>query len=101
GSSVVLDGCVACASGVMAGRLLVAGDRSPAIRPSTAKSNAKLRRNRREAKEAEAGVADQDFIDRIIEGFQTLRERPHLDVVAAQFAAGEIAFVVDYRGIRT
>jgi hypothetical protein len=46
-------------------------------------------------------VADQDFIDRIIEGFQTLRERPHLDVVAAQFAAGEIAFVVDYRGIRT
>ena len=46
-------------------------------------------------------MADQDFIDRIIEGFQTLRERPHLDVVAAQFAAGEIAFVVDYRGIRT
>jgi hypothetical protein len=46
-------------------------------------------------------MADQDFIDRIIEGFQTLKERPHLDVVAAQFAAGEIAFVVDRSGIRT
>lgn len=46
-------------------------------------------------------MAEQDFIDRIIEGFQTLRERPHLDLVAAQFAAGEIAFVVDRRGIRT
>ena len=44
---------------------------------------------------------EQDFIDRIIEGFQTMRERPHLDIVAAQFAAGEIAFVVDRRGIRT
>jgi hypothetical protein len=46
-------------------------------------------------------VADEDFIDRIIEGFQSLRDRPHLDIVAAQFAAGEIAFVVDHRGIRT
>ena len=46
-------------------------------------------------------MTDEDFIDRIIEGFQTLRERPHLNILAAQFAAGEIAFVVDHRGIRT
>jgi hypothetical protein len=46
-------------------------------------------------------VAGQEFIDRIIEGFQTLRDRPHLDILAAQFVAGEIAFVVDNRGIRT
>jgi hypothetical protein len=46
-------------------------------------------------------VSQQDFIDRIIEGFQSMRERPHLDIVAAQFAAGEIAFVVDRHGIRT
>jgi hypothetical protein len=45
-------------------------------------------------------VADQEFVDRIIQGFERLRDRPHLDVLAAQFAAGEIAFVVDNRGIR-
>jgi hypothetical protein len=45
-------------------------------------------------------VNDRDFIDRIIRGFETLRDRPHLNVLAAQFAAGEIAFVVDHRGIR-
>lgn len=44
---------------------------------------------------------EQDFIDRIIQGFETLRHRPHLDLLAAQFAAGEIAFVVDCHGIRT
>jgi hypothetical protein len=46
-------------------------------------------------------VGEQEFIDRIIQGFETLRERPHLDLLATQFAAGEIAFVVDRRGIRT
>ncbi|MGH3798344.1 MAG: hypothetical protein ACRDSP_26140 [Pseudonocardiaceae bacterium] len=45
-------------------------------------------------------MAEQEFIDKIIQGFETLRERPHLDVLAAQFAVGEIAFVVDHRGIR-
>ena len=45
-------------------------------------------------------MSDQEFIDRIIRGFETLRDRPHLDHLAAQFAAGEIAFIVDYRGIR-
>ena len=45
-------------------------------------------------------MGDQEFIDRIIQGFETLRERPHVDVLAAQFAAGELSFVVDYRGIR-
>lgn len=46
-------------------------------------------------------MVDESFIDRIIEGFESMRHRPHLDVVAAQFAAGEIAFLVDHRGIRT
>ena len=45
-------------------------------------------------------VVDQSFIDRIIEGFESMRQRPHLEIVAAQFAAGEIAFLVDNRGIR-
>jgi hypothetical protein len=45
-------------------------------------------------------VSDE-FIDRIIQGFETLRARPHLDILAAQFAAGEISFLVDRRGIRT
>ena len=48
-----------------------------------------------------ADVVDESFIDRIIEGFESLRQRPHLDILAGQFAAGEIAFVVDHRGIRT
>lgn len=42
----------------------------------------------------------QEFIDRIIQGFEAFRERPNLNVVAEQFAAGEIGFVVDRRGIR-
>ena len=43
----------------------------------------------------------QEFIDRIVQGFETFRDRPHLDLLAEQFAAGEIAFLVDRRGIRT
>lgn len=46
-------------------------------------------------------MTEQLFIDRIIEGFETLRQRPHLDLLAKQFAAGEVAFIVDHRGIRT
>ena len=42
----------------------------------------------------------QEFIDRIIQGFETFRDRPNLGVVAEQFAAGELAFMVDRRGIR-
>lgn len=41
-----------------------------------------------------------NFIDQIIRGFESIRERPHADVLAAQFASGEIAFLVDHRGIR-
>lgn len=41
-----------------------------------------------------------DFVDQIIEGFRTLRERPRLDLLAQQFEAGELAFVVDRRGIQ-
>lgn len=43
---------------------------------------------------------EQEFIDRIIRGFETMRERPHLDFLAEQFTTGEIMFVVDRRGIR-
>jgi hypothetical protein len=45
-------------------------------------------------------MAEQDFIDRIIGGFQSLRDRPHLDFLEKQFAEGEIMFIVDSRGIR-
>lgn len=45
-------------------------------------------------------MAEQDFIDRIIQGLETMRERPHLAFLAEQFAAGEIMFIVDRRGIR-
>jgi hypothetical protein len=45
-------------------------------------------------------MAEQQFIDRIIQGFETMRERPHLNFLAEQFAAGEIMFIVDRRGIR-
>lgn len=46
-------------------------------------------------------MSEHEFIDRIIQGFETLRDRQHLDLIAAQFEAGEIMFVVDRRGIRT
>lgn len=45
-------------------------------------------------------MGEQDFVDRIIQGFASLRDRPHFDVLANQFAAGEISFIVDHRGIR-
>lgn len=45
-------------------------------------------------------MAEQDFIDRIIGGFQSMRERPHLEFLERQFAEGEIVFLVDHRGIR-
>lgn len=45
-------------------------------------------------------MTEQDFIDRIIGGFEQLRERPHLRFLAEQFDAGEILFLVDNRGIR-
>jgi hypothetical protein len=45
-------------------------------------------------------VDEQEFIDRIIRGFETMRERPHLDFLAEQFTTGEIMFIVDRRGIR-
>ncbi|MGH3921987.1 MAG: hypothetical protein ACRDTT_03795 [Pseudonocardiaceae bacterium] len=45
-------------------------------------------------------MGEQEFVDRIIQGFETLRDRPHLDVLAAQFAAGDLSFIVDHRGIR-
>jgi hypothetical protein len=48
----------------------------------------------------ETAVAEQDFIDRIISGFEMLRERPHLDFLAQQFEAGDVLFLVDNRGIR-
>lgn len=43
---------------------------------------------------------EQEFIDRIIRGFETMRERPHLDFLAEQFTTGKIMFMVDHRGIR-
>lgn len=45
-------------------------------------------------------MGDEEFIDRIIGGFESMRERPNLEIVARQFAEGEISFIVDRRGIR-
>ncbi|HEX2297638.1 MAG TPA: hypothetical protein VHH34_03820 [Pseudonocardiaceae bacterium] len=45
-------------------------------------------------------MGEQDFVDRITEGFASLRDRPHFNFLASQFAAGEISFIVDHRGIR-
>jgi hypothetical protein len=45
-------------------------------------------------------VGEQEFLDRIIGGFESMRERPNLNIVAQQFAAGELSFIVDRRGIR-
>ena len=41
-----------------------------------------------------------DFVDRIIEGFQSLKDRPAYRVLAGQFEAGELTFIVDRQGIR-
>lgn len=41
-----------------------------------------------------------DFVDRIVEGFQSLRDRPAYALLGRQFAAGELTFIVDSQGIR-
>jgi hypothetical protein len=41
-----------------------------------------------------------DFVDRIIEGFQSLKDRPAYQLLAGQFEAGELTFIVDRQGIR-
>ena len=41
-----------------------------------------------------------DFVDRIIEGFQSLKDRPAYGLLAGQFEAGELTFIVDRQGIR-
>ena len=41
-----------------------------------------------------------DFVDRIIEGFQSLKDRPAYGLLAGQFEAGELSFIVDRQGIR-
>jgi len=41
-----------------------------------------------------------DFVDRIVEGFQSLKDRPAYGLLAGQFEAGELTFVVDRQGIR-
>jgi multidrug resistance efflux pump len=41
-----------------------------------------------------------DFVDRIIEGFQSLKDRPAYRLLAGQFEAGELTFIVDRQGIR-
>jgi len=41
-----------------------------------------------------------DFVDRIVEGFQSLKGRPAYELLAGQFEAGELTFIVDRQGIR-
>jgi hypothetical protein len=41
-----------------------------------------------------------DFVDRIVEGFQSLKDRPAYRLLAGQFEAGELTFIVDRQGIR-
>lgn len=41
-----------------------------------------------------------DFVDRIIEGFRSLKDRPAYGLLAGQFEAGELTFIVDRQGIR-
>jgi multidrug resistance efflux pump len=43
---------------------------------------------------------DTDFVERIVEGFESLRDRPAYRVLADQFEAGELTFIVDRQGIR-
>lgn len=45
-------------------------------------------------------TAEYDFVDRIIEGFRTIQARAAYEVLAAQFEAGELSFIVDRQGIR-
>jgi hypothetical protein len=41
-----------------------------------------------------------DFVDRIISGFESLKDRPAYNILAGQFEAGELTFIVDRQGIR-
>lgn len=41
-----------------------------------------------------------DFVDRIISGFASLKDRPAYRVLSGQFEAGELTFIVDRQGIR-
>lgn len=41
-----------------------------------------------------------DFLDRIVEGFQSLRDRPAFGLLKGQFESGELTFIVDRQGIR-
>ena len=41
-----------------------------------------------------------DFVGRIVEGFQSLKDRPAYGLLAGQFEAGELTFIVDRQGIR-
>ena len=41
-----------------------------------------------------------DFVDRIVQGFQSLKDRPAYGLLAGQFEAGELTFIVDRQGIR-
>ena len=43
---------------------------------------------------------ETDFVERIVEGFQSLRSRPAYRVLSDQFEAGELTFIVDRQGIR-
>jgi multidrug resistance efflux pump len=43
---------------------------------------------------------DTDFLDRILQGFASLRDRPAFKVIQGQFEAGELTFIVDRQGIR-
>lgn len=41
-----------------------------------------------------------DFVDRIVKGFESLRNRPAFELLTGQFEAGELSFIVDRQGIR-
>lgn len=43
---------------------------------------------------------EQDFLDRIVEAFQSLRSRSGFRVIEQQFHSGELTFIVDHNGIR-
>lgn len=43
---------------------------------------------------------DQDFLDRIVEAFSSLRSRAAFGVIQRQFDSGELTFIVDRNGIR-
>lgn len=41
-----------------------------------------------------------DFVDRIVKGFESLRNRPAFELLTGQFETGELSFIVDRQGIR-